>query len=404
MYESGVKILPDQTGLNQSLDRLNQTRLGILQQDVAETQKGIDEFKQIIDKSFIPVYGKYQQAYTQKREDFLKEAADMYRKKNGRLSQQEYMNVSSKLQELADYANTANLVRKTYNDAVMSVVSDTDNKFNRTETFNNLKKIENLDLYDAKDYLESGKWISIAPKDVDFSKIAKGIKENLVQKTGKIDIQPDGSAIRTEGEEVDLDKAKLAVEQYWESNSSLHNDYTKNAFVNGVMMLISPGWKRESGYTRPPSDGSGKTPISVGKIKNRGNDTWDIETLGKKISCTLAPNMEIYTDDKKPVILENASDGDIIGFEKRNFGMGKQLYAKVKAKAGTPESMFVLKQTPSEGRKEVTENKEIVYVPMNRFDPQILKKNNIILEEFNQEESNIGDVFDGFDVNGILEE
>ena len=72
MYSSRVKIVPDQQlRLNQSLGRLNQVYLSMMQKDQAEMLRGIDEYKKIVDNSFKPVYGKYQQEYLAKRDEFI---------------------------------------------------------------------------------------------------------------------------------------------------------------------------------------------------------------------------------------------------------------------------------------------------------------------------------------------
>ena len=50
MYSSRVKIVPDQQlRLNQSLGRLNQVYLSMMQKDQAEMLRGIDEYKKIVD-------------------------------------------------------------------------------------------------------------------------------------------------------------------------------------------------------------------------------------------------------------------------------------------------------------------------------------------------------------------
>ena len=157
MYSSRVKIVPDQQlRLNQSLGRLNQVYLSMMQKDQAEMLRGIDEYKKIVDNSFKPVYGKYQQEYLAKRDEFIKEAGQIYRDNNYRnLTPEQHRRISERYNELNLFADKANEVRKLFNDSVNKVMFNTDGKIRRKESLANLVQVENMSLDDALDYLES---------------------------------------------------------------------------------------------------------------------------------------------------------------------------------------------------------------------------------------------------------
>lgn len=390
MYSSRVKIVPDQQlRLNQSLGRLNQVYLSMMQKDQAEMLRGIDEYKKIVDNSFKPVYGKYQQEYLAKRDEFIKEAGQIYRDNNYRnLTPEQHRRISERYNELILFADKANEVRKLFNESVNKVMFNTDGKIRRKESLANLVQVENMSLDDALDYLESGIWAVAAPPKFDF--IAERGK---ILKQSKVDVDdikrhyPD--YVLVEGKQYyDPTKFKELTRMLWDSGKeALYQQFpdyeTFERFMrppDGESEPIKIDYKTKKVDSKGGSN-TGKVTI-INPSTHLGYTVWDIESVEKHKPYTVSKGMELYTEDGELVSVDEAAGGRLIRFAERDFGMGKKLYAVFRGDSGYPLNVLFIKDKVADDdtNKQLRENKKILYIPFEQLGDGYLDSIGIKLE------------------------
>jgi hypothetical protein len=399
MYTSGVRVLPDTSQLNQSADRLGQMKIALLQQDLADKQQQVAEFKTIVDNSYHNVWDQDREEYTRLQDDFLKKASDIYKKKDGRPTMADYQQIKKEEKNLEHFVASHNQLRAMASDVVAKAQFNDKIDFKPSlKQFNDIMEGEGSP-HEKLAAIQSGGWIVPAKVEVDFSKIAKGITEGVTVPTGGYAPDPnvpDGGGVITKGTKVDLKKAKELAELEWASNPNHQYSYTKPQFVGNVLARIKPGYSTVDKVVKGSTTNTGLNPWGLGKgvplvLKKDAYDRYNLETnaRGKPLpKITIDEKMKTYDDNGNPIDVKASLNGTIVGFEQKEFEGNNELYARVKIPTGKDKNVFVLSE-PSKADDDVSARKpkqdnRIVYYPVNKLSSDFFETHMIQLDGLNE--------------------
>jgi hypothetical protein len=386
MYTSGVRVLPDTSQLNQSADRLGQMKIALLQQDLADKQQQVAEFKTIVDNSYHNVWDQDREEYTRLQDDFLKKASDIYKKKDGRPTMADYQQIKKEEKNLEHFVASHNQLRAMASDVVAKAQFNDKIDFKPSlKQFNDIMEGEGSP-HEKLAAIQSGGWIVPAKVEVDFDKKAANLKKLLTKKTGGFESRSNvpgvGGGVITEGETIDLKQAEEAIRQEYRNTPKYHDDYTEEAYVNGYMLRLSPGWKRDKSVVKGQmSVGGGKKPLVIDP-NERGS--YNLQARDKTYTTTFDPGTPIYDFEGNQIKLENGIQGKIVGFQELDRGSGKKMYAQVTLDTTKDDALYYYREGISPDNNKVPNEKlKVVYYPIEELEPEWLEREKITLTGYN---------------------
>lgn len=303
MFNSGVKIVPDTQRLDHEIARLGQIQAFNRQQEIQATKEQIAEFKNLVDKSFYPVYDNDRKEYLDRREEYLDNVRKVYQDKggNGGLNATDYMGVNEQRRDLETWIAKYAESKKLMNDAITKVSFDTSQKIDKEKTWANIKQIATLPVDERYSALTSGGYMVQKPTSLDITSISKKIAQAAYSPVKKgenlVKNEQSGMWEFPSGQVLDQGKLDKLASVYWDRNRQnlMESGYeNKNQFIEDVK-LYTPT-KEGTDIKKIGGDGENTTTSIPQTITENGGPAWYFGTGGT-------------SKDNKSVIWNGFTDG-----------------------------------------------------------------------------------------------
>jgi hypothetical protein len=398
MYNSGVRILPDSNRLDQAMQQVNQMKMGMLQQDYVEKEQQVNEFKQLIDKSLHPVYGKDRDEYLKLQEGFVTNVAKKYKERDGKLNPNDYMEVQGQLKDVERFVAMHQNTKSLITDALTKMQFDTSGKIDKTASYQRLKDIIELPLEERYEALNSGGWVvSKEPKydpwkDVEAFTAGSSVTEENLKESGDM-VYVEGKTY------IDGEKYSQMAGSKYDIDEDLQSRFgNREQYINHMLNFKKndPDTVITNLRAKRSTTNTGLNPWGLGKgvplvLKKDAYDRYNLETnaRGKPLpKITIDEKMKTYDDNGNPIDVKASLNGTIIGFEQKEFEGNNELYARVKIPTGKDKNVFVLSE-PSKADDDVSARKpkqdnRIVYYPVNKLSSDFFETHMIQLDGLNE--------------------